>query len=537
MYRKSSVFASSSSAIASKTEADYRQGMVPNTVAMAEDVNAYGLNSDEMNWTMSQELCNLIEDYGITLGSARVADPTNAANKMLLKLFREKLPVSRCLTGVMGPGMPYIEQVGGDIVVAFDFKVRFNNSVYYANTDNNIPTVTILAQTFSVSNSWANGVYYLYATSAGALAAQQTPVLGSEGATKCMLGSFFVYNGTIQSGSWKYQPWLCVSSVERRESPTAYTKGGYMTAASSSTLQMGTLEVQAEGINAWNNSSDPNIMTVQAVNPFTYKALYTGYNPGTSAISEIGGSNAIDVGTHVYDMTNNLWSDITTWASGFADPKYIVVVPCITPTGQTLMIPAMSTRDNVTGDYASVFDSQTEAAEAVFGLQYSGLDTVAARAIYLGISLVLRVPTTNSPLDLTNPGDLMVVGRVPQALAGFTSAAGQSGGGTGAYIPMKSYYYDGTYQAVTVNNNAVSNIEGSTVTAVAVTLPNATSGIMNQVMIHYSHTATKNGLSFSGVTWWFNRQPSYESGYTYEIILDYINGHWYAGYLMTATAV
>lgn len=530
MYRKSSVFASSSSAVASKTEADYRQGMVPNTVAMAEDVNAYGLLSDKMNWTMSQEISNLLEAYGITLGSDYVSDPTNTANKMLLKLFNEKISIGRLLTGVSASSgtIPVITQTGGSLDIP-DMKIRFNSAVYYANTDNEIPEVTITACTYTPSSGYSNGVYYLYVTNNGGFAVQTTPVLGSDGATKCFLGTFYLYNGTMQAGSWKYQPWLQVSAVEDRESPTAYTKGGYMSPASSSTLQMGTLEIQAEGINVDTNAYKPNIVTVNSVSPFTYKAIYPGYNPGTSAISAIGGTGSIDVGTHIYNMSNNTWVDIKTWASGFTTPKYIVIVPCITPAGQTLMIPAMSTESS--GDYPQVFDSQEAAINAVFGLQYPDLSSVASRVIYLGVSLVIKVSTTSHTLDLTSPEDYLVVGRVPQALAGFTSAAGQAGGGSGEYIPMKSYSYSSSYTTVNAINNAVNIIEGNDTTAVAVAMPTPTNGIINQFVIHYSHTASKNGLAFNNVKWWFGRTPTYTNGYTYEIIAEYVNGYWRLGYI------
>lgn len=529
MYRKTSVFASGSSDIAPRSDTDYRQGMIPNTVAMAEDVNAYGLISDEMNWTMSQELSNLIEAYGITLGSARVADPNNAANKMLLKLFREKLSIGTYLTGV-GGAIPVITQSGNALTIP-ELKIRFNNSVYYANTDDQMPVVTIPAQTLSATGSWADGVYYVYATSAGAIATQTTPVLGSDGATKCMLGSVFVYNGGFQANSWKYQPWLQVSAVEDRESPAAYIKGGYITPASASTLQIGSLEIQAEGFGIDYSVNTPNIKTViSGTRTFTYKALYSGYNPGSQDLSTIGGNDSGDVGTHLYDMTNNLWVDAKAYAEQSVSPKYMVIVPCITPAGQTLMIPAMSELDG-NNNYTSVFDSAQAAEDAIFGLQYEGLDNVAARVIYLGMSLVIRIPTTNAPLDLTNRDDLRVIGRVPQALGGFTSGAGQTGGGTGAYIPMKKYYFNDTYTSVTPYNNAANEIEGNDTTAVAVTFPSPTAGIINQVLIHYAHTATKQGLTFSNVKWWFDRMPVFQSGYTYEIIAEYVNGYWRLGYI------
>lgn len=534
MYRKASVFASGSSAVASKTEADFRQGMIPNTVAMAEDVNAYGSNSDKMNWTMSQEISNLIEAYGITLGNGYVSDPANAANKQLLKVFQEKLANSRCLTGVVVTSgvIPVITQSGSTLIIP-QLKIRFNSDVYYGTTETSTPLVTVSARNFSIGTSVSNGVYYLYATSAGGISYQSSPVLGSEGATKCFLGSFYVLSNSIQSGSWKYQPWLTVSSVEDRESPTAYTKGGYMSAASSSTLQMGTLEIQAEGMNVDSNVYKPNIKLIQAISPFTYKPLYPGYSASISATSTIGGTGTYDVGTHVYNTSNSTWTSVKSWASSFNTPKFLVVVPCITPSGQTLMIPAMTAYDSGSNSYNQIFDSQAEAAEAVFGLQYSGLDSIASRCIYLGVSLVLRISTNSSALDLTNPEDFMVVGRVPQALAGFTSAAGQSGGGAGAYIPMKTYEFSSSYQTVSTINNAVNIIAGHPTTAVQVNLPSPTAGIMNQVMIQFTKTASNAGLTFSGVTWWFNRQPSFQNGYTYEFIADYVNGKWRVGFMVT----
>lgn len=535
MYRKSSVFASGSSAVASRTEADYRQGMIPNTVAMAEDVNAYGTLSDKMNWTMSQEISNLIEAYGITLGSDYVSDPTNAANKQLLKLFQEKLGSVRSLTGVMynGTTIPVITQTSSGLSIP-QLKIRFNNTVYYSDTETTNPIVTVPAQTYTLGSGVSNGVKYLYATSDGSLAIQSTPVLGSSGATKCFLGSFYVISSSIQSGSWKYQPWLTVSSVEDRESPTAYTKGGYISARNSTALQMGTLEVQAEGMNVDTSLYSPNIKTIQTQSPFYYKPIYPGYNPNNSATSTIGGTGTNDVGTHLYNTSTSQWVDIKSWASGFNTPKFIVVVPCVTPSGQTLMIPAMSASSG--DDYTQVYDSQAEAAEAVFGLQYADIDAEASRCIYLGVSLVLRVSTNSSTLNLTNPEDFMVVGRVPQALAGFTSAAGQSGGGTGAYVPMKTYDFGSSYQTVTAINNAVNIIAGHSSTAVQVNLPSPTAGIMNQVMIQYTQTNSNHGLTFSGVTWWFDRQPSFQSGYTYEFIADYVNGKWRVGFMVTSAS-
>lgn len=529
MYRKSSVFASGSQSIAPKTDTEYRQGMVPNTVAMAEDVNAYGLTSDQMNWTMSQELCNLLEQYGVTLGSGFDSNPSSTNNKMLIKLLKEKYASVRCLTGLTGPTIPVITQSGNQLTIP-QLSVRFNSNVYYGTTEALTPIVTVSAQTLSASGSWATGVHYIYATDQGGIGHQTTPVLGADGATKCMLGSVYVYNGAFQANTWKYQPWLQVSAVEDRESPTAYTKGGYMSANTSSTFKMGALEIRAEGINVDSDVYTPNIMLVSAETPYTYKALYPGYNPGSSDVSDVGTTAAGDVGSHIYNTTSGSWDDAKTWASGFVEPKYMVIVPCITPAGQTLFIPAMSAK--VGNNYTSVFNSQAEASEAVFGLQYpAALEPLAERVIYMGQSIIIKIPTNDVPLDLTNPEHFLIVGRVPQALSGFTSSAGQSGGGTGAYIPMKSYYYNSTYLSITCMNNAVTEIEGSTSAVVSVSLPSPTSGIMNQVIIHYTHTASKLGLVFNNVKWWYERQPVFENGNTYEIIGEYVNGYWRMGYI------
>ena len=96
---------------------------------------------------------------------------------------------------------------------------------------------------------------------------------------------------------------------------------------------------------------------------------------------------------------------------------------------------------------------------------------------------------------------------------------------------MKKYYFDNTYTSVIPFNNAVNEIEGNDTTAVAVSFPTPTAGIINQILIHYAHTNQKMGLSFSGIKWWFERVPNFQDGYTYEIIAEYVNGYWRLGYI------
>jgi hypothetical protein len=180
-------------------------------------------------------------------------------------------------------------------------------------------------------------------------------------------------------------------------------------------------------------------------------------------------------------------------------------------------------------NYDSLFDSAEEAASAVYGLKYvyndhDGLEQTASRAIYLGFSLVVKVGAT----DLTNPDNFAIVGMVPQALAGFTNAGGQTGGGAGAYIPMPEKTHPAS-TAVTLVNNA-SNVVTANNTALTLTLPSPVTGIVNQLEVKYVHTSGAATPVFNTVTWW-DSAPSYVSGKTYLIIIEYINGGWKAGYI------
>lgn len=523
MYKKEVVFGQAAYALApEKTLTDFTKGMQPNTVAMAEDVNQFGKWSDQWVMSIYLELKHLLEAYGETLTDAPYTDPgqwDNEKNKMLLNIVRSKLALTRNLTGVIYNGANITPVQNGNSIVFPAFKASFNQSVYYQTTEAQNPVVNFAKTTVSANSSWATGVHYLYATKDGAIAHQTTPVNASDGANKCYLGSVYVTNGTFQTegdgkGTWKYQPWLQITAAENREAPTAYTKGGFMSAYDADSVQMGALQIMDEGINFDVNPLMPNIVTIAAQAPMSYKYLYPGYNP-TAAETTVLDTKKI------YNTTTGQFDTLTAGVT----PKFIVVVPCITPAGQTLIIPAMSPKDS-NGKYANVFDTQEDAEAAIFGLQYS-LGNVAGRVIYIGQSLIIQVGAT----DLRDPEQFKAVGIVPQALAGFTSAAGQSGGGTGEYIPMKSYTFPSTQTSVTCMNNCANIIEGNSSAAVAISMPTATANIINQFEIQYAHTSSKKGLSFpSTVTWW-GSAPTWTSGVVYNIIFEYINGKWRGGYL------
>lgn len=517
MITKDRIFASAGSQNTTATGSDFSTGMIPNTVAMAEDVNTYGNMSDKDLWVVCQELVNLLANFGISPNNSYDSGQQN----QIAQMFQQNVTGAYSLTGIIRSSFSTAPTQNGTQITFPSLGIAYNLDVYYGNTQARIQETTLQAQTLSATSGWADGVHYIYATttpssSTSTLGHQQTPVLASDGATKCMLGSVFVINGNFQPNTWKFQPWLQVTPIDSREAPTAQTKGGFISPYQGTELQMGYLQILDEGINFGANPNMPNIMSVSALQPFTYKYLYPDYNPSSSELTDVDT-------THLYNMTSGTWDDISSLADG-PTPKFIVVVPCITPTGQTLLIPAMSTKTGET--YNQVFDSQAEAASAIFSLPYAATDTYASRVIYLGQSLVLKVGAT----DFTDPEQYMAVGMLPQALAGFSDAAGQSGGGAGAYIPMPEITWTG-YTTINAQNNAANVVIGDTNVPLTINPPEPSNNIINQFSIKYVHTDTSQGISWNTSLEWWGNPPTLVVGNVYNIIFEYINGAWIGGIL------
>lgn len=522
MIEKDSVFAQAGAQDPNKTMADFRQGMIPNTVAMAEDVNTYGNWSDRDLKVVCDELVNALVGQGIQPNNSYQESDSNQLDTLL----KTKLNSGFMLTGLVYSSYTTAPtQVGASITFPA-FQVAFNSSVYYGNTQQSITVIDVPAQTVVGNASWAEGVNYVYVTPEGNITHQETLVLAADGATKCYLGSLFIVNSAIQADSWNFSPWLQITSPSDREAPTPSRKGGYLTPAGGLTLDMGPVEILSEGINFGNNPQKPSIRDFQGSSPsspFTYKYIYPTYDPSVAATS------TIDT-THLYNMSTNTWDDI----SAFAD-KYICIVPCITPSGQTLMVPAMSYK---TGDtYDAIFDTVEEARNAVYGLQYKmnrrvgGEESdsrVDSRSIYLGQTLIVKIGAT----DFTVGEQFANVGQVPQALAGFTEATGQTGGGAGAYIPMPSQELT---DSATILANYAYEITGRTDHPILVTLPNPTPNIINQFELHYVHQNGMQGLSFNtsgaNAPVWWGQAPTWVAGTAYNIIGEYVAGKWRLGYL------
>ena len=530
MIDKTSIFASGGEKDTSKTEADFRIGMQPNHVAMAEDVNVYGNMSDTQLWVVCRELVNLLALYGITPdGSSTQADPADptASQNQLATMFVNNLVQPATLTGIVRSSYTTAPVQTGNSIAFTGFNIAYNTGVYYGNTQAEQRIVPLATQTISANNTWEVGPHFLYAYAAsGATQAtimhQQSPIAGSDGADRCFLGSVYVVNEggnhVFQANTWKFQPWLQITSASVRESPYASTKGGFITDYAGNTLQIGKLEIMAEGINFGVNPNAPSITEVQAPAPFMFKAVYPGYD------SSIVEGSAVDT-THIYDHNTGSLETITVQPT----PQYIVLVPCVTPTGQGLLItPQQNVGVGAGETYIPIFGSQQDARDAIFGLRYAFNNHEIARCIFLGQSIIVKVGAT----DLTDPENLLVVGTIPQALAGFTTASGQTGGSAGQYVPMPKYDFTGRTAFTAIDNAA--NVAGGVTQPITIALPTANQSRISQFEVHYTHADANVNISFTpaaDVVWWYNRTPVFQVGNTYNIIAEYINGKWYLGYI------
>lgn len=527
MITKDDIYGSGGELGPAKTPTDFRMaaGIQSNFVALASDVNAYHNMSDKDLWAVCQELVNLLKAYNI--------NPANTYNtedqKQLATLFSTKLPSNYSLTGIdsLGwtGGMPV--QSGNSITFP-KFDVVFNTDVLYGNTQSQHQRATVSATNVAATASWADGVHFLYAqTTAGSNIAtiqhQQTPILAEDGATKCMLGSVFVINGAFQPDSWKFQPWLQITSPEHREFPTAMTKGGFVTPNAGTSVKIGTLEILDEGINWAENRNSPNIMEVQGATVATeWKFVYPNYSASDASSADI-------VTTKICDLDSGTLVDIPASQAGQASGAFVIMVPCITPAGQFLLVPPMGRASG--GKYTQVYDSQQAAANAIYSQEYSvnnpGGNSVIERAIFLGYSMVVKVGAT----DFTDPEQFLAIGVVPQQLAGFVNAGGQSGGGSGAYVPMRVVTFPASATSVSLENNSINIITGNETQPVNVTLPGLNSSTVNQLEIHYTHTSAKQGITFPNTLKWWGSTPTWVNGQVYNIIVEYVEGAWRAGYL------
>lgn len=507
MINKQSIFAQSGQLQPSYSDANYREGMKPQTIAYAEDVNSFGNTMDTALTAVCKEVAKVITDNGIALNAND--------NTQLSTVFDTKMQSGYMMTGVNYDGATFTNPTQNGNSISFPaMNVVYNKKVYYGNTKSDFEVKTTNPSTISATSGWANGIYYFYATGSN-IAYTDRPVPASEGNSRCYLGSAFVYDGAFQEGSFKFQPWLRITSQAMRESPTAETKGGFISPNGINQLRMGALEIKDEGINFDVDPNNPNIMKVAATEAMSYKFLRPGYDPSEQ------GTTILDT-SHIYNLTTGTWDDISE-----VENKFMVLVPCITPSAQTLFIPAMSER--VGTNYTQLFDSVEEATSAIYGLQYtdSSVDKSRQRVIYFGFSIVVKVNATN----LSDANQFAIVGMVPQQLSGFTSAGGQTGGGTGAYIPMKEETFPSAETDITLINNASNVIVGHATSSRNIHFPTAKAGIVNQLEVKFTKSNGVLPIVFPADVKWWSGAPVFEDGVTYLIICEYINSNWYAGYL------
>lgn len=393
MKRKVNVFASSGELDPTLGEPAYRTGLIAGTVAKAEEVNTFGNISDNELKIVCDEVANALEDQGITLN---VND-----SRQLSKMFKSKFGAGGfMLTGLDFSSYYAAPTQSGNTISFESLKVYFNNSVYYGTAQDDYTVVTISSQNVTVDGSWVNGVHYIYCDTNGTIKHQTEKIKGSEGNTKCLLGSVFVYNSNAQEGSWKFTPWLRNTSISIRESGSSTGAGGVITARNTNTLDISAIEVTSEGINFATATSNANKVRFPSASPMTYKFVYPYYNPLEDAKTELDT-------THIYNITEATWDDIS------GQEGYIVLVPCVTPTGQTLFIAPQSTKTGST--YAQIFTSPENAKAAIANLQYN-LGNLATRCIYLGYSIIVKIGAT----DLQDGLQFMLTSGVPQTLLDST---------------------------------------------------------------------------------------------------------------------
>jgi len=518
MKNKSYIFADLGDRRTTPSEAEFRTGMVRNTIAMAEDVNTYGYEIDEQVDIITKEIVNALEGEGITI------NPN--LNNQLSTMIKTKLPGGYSLTGVYFDGVtqPTASQNGVSSIVFSAFTACFNAKGYFGNTQSDLTRVNVAQTTVTVDSTWATGVHFLYVNTSGSIQHDQNPISGTQMATRCLLGSVFVVEVSgekqFQAGSFKYQPWLVSTDHRTREVPVAETKGGYISAETSTELQMGALDVVDEGINFLADVTRPSIMHI-AGGTYEHKMIHPDYNPNEQP------TTTLDT-THIYNLTSEQWEQVDPSAIG----KFMVMVPCIVPTGQTLMVAPMS--PVVDGEYTQVYDTQEAAELAVFGLHYTdpATDKTRSRCIYLGQSLIVRI---GPDVDLLDNENFKSVEGVPQELAGYTTSAGQAGGSAGQFIPMPEVLKAGN--TVMLSNFSSNVIQGSSSTAaVQVNLPQPTSNRMNELMAKYTHVKASDGetlsdgLAFGANVRWWVQPPVFVEGNTYLFTFDYINGYWYGDY-------
>lgn len=532
MINKQNIFASSGQQTQGYGTSQYVGGMIPNTIAMAEDVNSFGNMMDTDLSSVCKEVANVITN-GVLDKDGGDGQALNAASFTQLLGALRAMSNGFIQTGIMydGGAITCPTQDGvTSIKFAGQLRIMFNEGGYFGNSASQMQIGTIPANTtWTITNSEHIGVRFLYAVFSGGsitLTTGNSAPTGDLGINTCYLGSFFVIdnNGTkqIQANSWKFQPWLQNTPAIVRETPTAQTKGGLLTPSSGLALNIGALDIKAEGINFDSDSQQkPNVKHLTG-GAFSYKFLYPGYNPSESAATNLDT-------THLYRINGGSWDDISS------ETGFIVMVPCIAPTGQTLMIPAMGRYDTNTGTYDSIFATVDDATNAVYGLEYND-DSVylnRARAIYLGYSIIVKIGAT----DLTNPNNYAIVGMVPAALGGFTDAGGQTGGGVGQYVPMPVVTKGGidvTALNVSINEKTIINGNSSNIN---VTLPDGSAqpATIQQLEIEYAHAAGNGGITLlprtgQSIDWW-NSAPTFAEGKVYLIICEWVNSKWMCGYL------
>ena len=300
------------------------------------------------------------------------------------------------------------------------FSVIFSDKIYYGTKISDFTRINVPITTITVE-SGVDGAVFVYVDTTGAIHQTLTPLTPANSSVKCLLGSYFRLNNQIQSGSWAYTPWNGATSRDFRFATGDLLSGGLITVNSLTKLKRSSISVIHEGVNISTSIYNPNSITYVAETPYQAKELWPGYD------ASVADSSVIDT-THIYNMTNNRVDDIS------ALEGYIVLIPgLVTVTGQDVYLMAMSPYES--GEYTQIFSSMADAVLNIYSLQFD-LGNVTNRVAWLGQAIVVKIGAT----DFTNPGQLQIVGQLPNSLGSYLTA---SGSGSSTQVSAMTVKVDG----------------------------------------------------------------------------------------------
>ena len=146
MINKQNIFASAGQQAQSYSASDYVTGLVPNTIAMAEDVNSFGNTIDTDLNSVCKEVANVITN-GVIDKDGGDGSPLNSADNTQLLTSLRAMSNGFLQTGVMFNGTENItiptQNGNTSIVFGGQLRIMFNEGGYFGNSADKMHIGTI----------------------------------------------------------------------------------------------------------------------------------------------------------------------------------------------------------------------------------------------------------------------------------------------------------------------------------------------------------------------------------------------------------